>query len=47
MSTQTEQQKARQAYTAGRPQRDPRSVQTARDNARITGGNAAASGGAR
>ncbi len=39
MSAQSEQARARQAYEAGRDQRDSSTVRMGRDNARIDGNN--------
>lgn len=41
----TEQEKARQAYAAGRAQRDHDTVQQGRDNARINGAATGTRGG--
>ncbi|MCX4458519.1 hypothetical protein OOK58_42155 [Streptomyces sp. NBC_01728] len=45
MSAQAEQERARQAYAAGRPQRESEDVQMGRDNARIDGAATGAQGG--
>lgn len=47
MSATSEQEKARQAYAAGRAQREGGNVQQAQDNARINGAANAQGGGAR
>lgn len=49
MTAQSEQARARQAYLAGREQRDRSTVQMGKDNARIDGNNASGRnpGGAR
>ncbi|MFF1468000.1 hypothetical protein [Streptomyces mirabilis] len=49
MTTQTEQERARQAYAQGSEQRESRDVQRGQDNARIDGSNTSGSnpGGAR
>ncbi|MER6367357.1 hypothetical protein ABT255_03075 [Streptomyces mirabilis] len=49
MSAQTEHARARQAYTAGREQRENGDVQRGQDNARSDGSNTSGSnpGGAR
>ena len=43
MSAQTEHERARQAYAAGRAQRDRGAVRMGRDNARIDGANTSGS----
>ncbi|MEV6738650.1 hypothetical protein AB0N14_17645 [Streptomyces sp. NPDC051104] len=49
MSAQSEQQKAREAYAAGRQQRESGAARMGQDNARIDGNNTSARnpGGAR
>ncbi|MEV0016639.1 hypothetical protein [Streptomyces tendae] len=47
MSTQSEQERARQAYAAGRESRDADDVRMGQDNARIDGAATGARGGAR
>ncbi|MFF4900505.1 hypothetical protein [Streptomyces sp. NPDC001068] len=45
MSAQSEQERARRAYTASRDQRDSGTVQEGQDNARIDGAATGAQGG--
>jgi hypothetical protein len=45
VSAQTEQERARRAYAAGREQRDAEAVQRGQDNARINGAATGARGG--
>ncbi|MER7835308.1 hypothetical protein ABTY98_05195 [Streptomyces sp. NPDC096040] len=45
MSAQNEQERARQAYAAGRDQRHSSNVQQGQDNARINGAATGAQGG--
>ncbi|MFK0063402.1 MULTISPECIES: hypothetical protein [Streptomyces] len=45
MSAQSEQERARQAYAAGREQRQGGNVQQAQDNARINGAATGSQGG--
>ncbi|MGW3971157.1 hypothetical protein ACWEFD_17895 [Streptomyces ardesiacus] len=47
MSAQSEQERARQAYAAGRESRDADDVRMCQDNARIDGAATSQGGGAR